>query len=526
MIIGTETGIGPVLRVLRHFIERQPYCQIKFASGEQALVLVAGMPAPSVELVRLSLGGLVPWQTIWEYNPMKAGGYSDYIHKLKWIFSPTIGRSDDSVHYIRDALLPCQSIDEARTLLLERERRANSATAEVSVDFPKYEPESITNNGDRKLRNHAHPSRPSPEKAKISADPNRCSVLKSTANIDKEAVRWSLSWLPDGRCNSFTRETILLFAPPTSGVYGLFNFDSQLFIGESTNIKKALLRHESETDFQSQHLQPTGFTFEPCEAEIRKRKADELVAKFHPVLQTEAALTETLSLSNSSMVSEVGMGAEKLKTYPDHQELPLYERGKHQNVRRRFSLNRTLGTTFAAIFVASAVVIFYLGMPADYAIQKRANGANPTSDQTEISLRPQNVSSIDTVGGLANQSAEATRAKPNVHGSARNTAVRFATKSTVDRAAIIPMAHSTDSANLSKKWSVQISAAPAKDVADTLVQKLKANGYDGYVVQTEVKGQTYYRVRVGHFDAREKAEAVRQSLARQEGHRDAYLTGD
>jgi cell division septation protein DedD len=88
------------------------------------------------------------------------------------------------------------------------------------------------------------------------------------------------------------------------------------------------------------------------------------------------------------------------------------------------------------------------------------------------------------------------------------------------------MAHSTDSANLSKKWSVQISAAPAKDVADTLVQKLKANGYDGYVVQTEVKGQTYYRVRVGHFNAREEADAVRQSLARQEGHRDAYLTGD
>lgn len=229
MIIGTETGIGPVLRVLRHFIERQPFCQIKFASGEQALVLVAGMPAPSVELVRLSLGGLVPWQTIWEYNPMRAGGYSDYIHKLKCIFSPTIGRFDDSVHYIRDALLTCQSIDEARTLLLERERRANSATSEVSVDFPKDEPKSITNNGDRKLRNHAYPSGSSPERAKISEVPNRGSVLKSTANIDKEAVRWSLSWLPDGRCNSFTRETILLFAPPTSGVYGLFNFDSQLF---------------------------------------------------------------------------------------------------------------------------------------------------------------------------------------------------------------------------------------------------------------------------------------------------------
>jgi len=59
-----------------------------------------------------------------------------------------------------------------------------------------------------------------------------------------------------------------------------------------------------------------------------------------------------------------------------------------------------------------------------------------------------------------------------------------------------------------------------------LIQQLKAKGYDGYTVQAEVKGQTYYRVRVGHFDTRETAESVRQSLAGQEGYRDAYLTGD
>jgi cell division septation protein DedD len=88
------------------------------------------------------------------------------------------------------------------------------------------------------------------------------------------------------------------------------------------------------------------------------------------------------------------------------------------------------------------------------------------------------------------------------------------------------MAHSADSANLSKKWSVQIAAVPAKDTADNLIQQLKTKGYDSYLVQAEVKGQTYYRVRVGHFDAREKAEAVRQSLARQEGYRDAYLASD
>jgi hypothetical protein len=104
------------------------------------------MPAPSVELVRLALGGLVPWQTVWEYNPMRAGGYSDYIHKLKAMFSPATERSDDSVHYIRDALLSCQSIDDARRLLLQRERLANSSTNEFAGDFTRREPRSVVRN--------------------------------------------------------------------------------------------------------------------------------------------------------------------------------------------------------------------------------------------------------------------------------------------------------------------------------------------------------------------------------------------
>src|SRR5439155_8395513 len=204
----------------------------------------------------------------------------------------------------------------------------------------------------------------------------------------------------------------------------------QDFIGESANIQEALLRHESETDFQSQHLRPTGFTFEPSAAELRKAKAAKLIARFRPVLQTGAALTKTWSPSNGPMVSETDPSDQELETYVDHREFPVHEREERPKVRRRFQLRRTQAVALAAMFVASALVIFYLGMPADYAIQKRANGANPTSGQTEIGLRPQSVSSIDTPGGLANQSA--TTAMPDVRApaSTRNVAVRLATKST------------------------------------------------------------------------------------------------
>jgi membrane protease YdiL (CAAX protease family) len=171
MIFGNRTGMGPALRVLRHFAEREQLHKIEFQSGERALLMIAGLPVPSVELVRLALGGLVPWQTVWEYNPIRAGGYSDYIHKLKAMFSPAANRSDESVHHIRDALLQCRSIQEAHTLLLERERRADSATAEV--DFRKYEPRSTANNDDWKLGSDFTPNPSPPERAKISAIPNR-----------------------------------------------------------------------------------------------------------------------------------------------------------------------------------------------------------------------------------------------------------------------------------------------------------------------------------------------------------------
>jgi hypothetical protein len=149
MPIGKQIGIGPAVRVFRHFIERRRFYQLKFASGEQALVLVAGMPAPSVELVRLTLGGLLPWQTVWEYNPIRAGGYSDYLHKLKAMFSPSREGSDDSVHHIRDVLLSCRSIDDARTLLLQRERLANSPANETAGDFTRSRPprSGTTNEG-------------------------------------------------------------------------------------------------------------------------------------------------------------------------------------------------------------------------------------------------------------------------------------------------------------------------------------------------------------------------------------------
>jgi len=133
----------------------------------------------------------------------------------------------------------------------------------------------------------------------------------SAGNIDRESA--NLFWQPVGRCESFTRESILACTPPTSGVYGIFNSDCQIFIGDSANIREALLRHESETDFQQ--LKPTGFTFEICAAEFCKLWAAELIARFHPVLQKDAAFREPSSQPNRPRASITDESNWEIGTY-------------------------------------------------------------------------------------------------------------------------------------------------------------------------------------------------------------------
>jgi hypothetical protein len=56
--------------------ERQCFCQIRFDSGERVLISIAALPKPSVKIIRVTLGGLVPRETIWEYSVDRTGGDS------------------------------------------------------------------------------------------------------------------------------------------------------------------------------------------------------------------------------------------------------------------------------------------------------------------------------------------------------------------------------------------------------------------------------------------------------------------
>lgn len=75
-----------------------------------------------------------------------------------------------------------------------------------------------------------------------------------------------------------------------------------------------------------------------------------------------------------------------------------------------------------------------------------------------------------------------------------------------------------------KGWTVQVNATTNPQQATDLARGLRAKGYDAYTVQAPMRGQTWYRVRVGRFPSRDKAKELETKLKSAEGMENAYVT--
>ncbi len=73
-------------------------------------------------------------------------------------------------------------------------------------------------------------------------------------------------------------------------------------------------------------------------------------------------------------------------------------------------------------------------------------------------------------------------------------------------------------------WTVQVSATTDQEEARGLAARLRGRGYDAYLVQAPLRGQTWYRVRVGRLRNREQAKELEDRLRRSEGMDAAYIT--
>jgi cell division protein FtsN len=94
--------------------------------------------------------------------------------------------------------------------------------------------------------------------------------------------------------------------------------------------------------------------------------------------------------------------------------------------------------------------------------------------------------------------------------------------------ALAPAAVPTPVARTGAKgdWSVQVSATRDPRTADGVLKRLRGKGYDAFVLKVRRRGETFYRVRVGHYATLEEAQQVVTRLRREPGVPEAFVASD
>lgn len=72
-------------------------------------------------------------------------------------------------------------------------------------------------------------------------------------------------------------------------------------------------------------------------------------------------------------------------------------------------------------------------------------------------------------------------------------------------------------------WSVQVASYPTLSEADAALASLAADGHEAYRVAALVDGQNWYRVRIGGFSSKTRAESMRRELQEKLGSTDLIL---
>jgi cell division septation protein DedD len=232
----------------------------------------------------------------------------------------------------------------------------------------------------------------------------------------------------------------------------------------------------------------------------------DLIARSHRVLKTEPAFTEAPSRPDSSTSNEETPKSNESEHDPDRRKVLVNEHAWHAKGRDFHFKQAGVVTLLAAV----ASIMAYVAIPIDYTIDGRANSGNTT-----YSSRQQNGLANQTSNGPGRQTPDPSPVKPELPSPAAND----------DRQLPGKLYLHAQNGN-PKTWSVQVSATVSEEPAGKLAQQLGSEGYAVYVIQAEVKGQRYHRVRIGPFSAREEAEPVLQLLSRDEAYRDAYLAND
>jgi hypothetical protein len=90
-----------------------------------------------------------------------------------------------------------------------------------------------------------------------------------------------------GESYMFTFEAVREKAPSASGVYTIYTPRRWVFVGESEDIRKSLLRHLNDPGGSMDRFGPPSFSFELAPAAERVARQHELISELEPAGSTE-----------------------------------------------------------------------------------------------------------------------------------------------------------------------------------------------------------------------------------------------
>jgi len=363
-----------------------------------------------------------------------------------------------------------------------------------------------------------------------------------------------MPWPSNRDYYGFKEDAIKSYAPPISGVYGIYNFNHHILIGHSNDLRKALLRHHSETKFRFRRLQPTGFTFEVCPTESKGFRAEELIWEYDPILQNDGSIGlaawwrswMTPRARNFHSAAETFKPAAIEAPKLDPIKAPGKPHTERARTRRADYAMLTSGIAFAVVAIALYVLLGENKTIAESWTRQLvplAQGVtSSSSDHTRTAALPPlplplgaaaHATDAPIKSPKGQQAANANNPpeiSPLITGSSKADGIVPSDAESERKPDIaVPINNLAGSQTVNKSeprpgWTVQALATTDRDDAINWLDRLKSKGYDAYIINAEIKGLNWYRVRVGNLPSHQEAEELGLTLRTREGFSGAFIT--
>lgn len=367
-----------------------------------------------------------------------------------------------------------------------------------------------------------------------------------------------MPWRNNSDYYAFKDDEIKRHAPPASGVYGIFNLRHHIFIGSSANVQETLLHHLKHLNSRYKRFRPTGFVFEVVPAEWRELRMFELIFEYDPVMKPDKDIG-FLQLWRSWFKPDArafdSVTATTDEPGAEHFE-PVLPKAQRRRVVAEPLSHRIKLTRIAIVLGLIALVIGairlvpgqqFIAAPIGRYVQfvkKTLVSVLRRNDAPEAMFANQETSREENPPQTAAARPVAKNIEANVPSDNEQIAVTTH-KPTVTAPAVtgpagveaklpappLPPTQPEISphpvrAQTPMGWSVQALAATNQSEVQALIDRLKAKNYDAFAIQVALKGQTWFRVRVGDFGTYPEAEALQNILRSKEGLSDAFAVSN